>query len=212
MKRLLKICGNSEVEKVKFICEQKFRPDFLGFVFYEKSPRYVSQKLAREFAKLVPSEIKKVAVTVNASLEELGKIVDALQADIIQLHGDESAEFVTQVKEKLGLPVMKAFQIETEEDLQQINNYDADYFLLDKKSKSYGGSGESFNWSILKDFKCNVPCFLAGGVNVENLHQLFQTGLACDVSGGLELQKGIKDVRKIEEFLEIYKKLDSEQK
>ena len=108
----VKLCGVNSFDILDFCCNYSYQPDYLGFVFYAPSSRNISLELASKFKEKIPKNIKKVAVTVNASLEELQKIIKNLEPDFLQLHGDESDEYILEIKKKFGLPIIKAVSLE----------------------------------------------------------------------------------------------------
>ena len=209
MKQKIKLCGINNQEVLKFIINYNYKPDFLGFVFYEASSRFISLKQAEEFCKVIPANIKKVAVTVNADKNYLKNIKDKLKPDIFQLHGEETIEYITQnfTTEK----IIKAIAINNKNDFNKISLYQeyVDYFLFDTKTIEFGGSGASFDWNLLKNVQINKPYFLSGGLNITNLPQaLTLNSNYFDLSSGIELQKGVKDRKKIVEILDFFKNIN----
>lgn len=182
---------------------------YLGFVFFEKSPRNVSIELARELALAVPDGLCKVALTVNASDAELDAILAAVPIDMLQLHGTESPARVVAVKARYGLPVMKAVGVADAKDLPALNDYAkvADQLLVDAKPPKNatlpGGNGLAFDWRLIAGRRWAVPWMLAGGLTPENVAQAMQmTGAQqVDVSSGVESAPGVKDNAKIAAFI-----------
>lgn len=206
----IKLCGFKRKEDIDFACQ--FDIDFMGFVFYEKSPRNVDLGQIQEITKNIPNKIKKVAVTVNVTDLELEEIIQKLKPQLIQLHGEESAKRVQEIKEKFQLPIIKAFRISQKSDLDQIRDFEniADYFLFDAKIAGLkGGSGEVFDWNILKDFKINKKWFLSGGIDEKNLEDALNLTKApiIDLSSAIEEEKGQKSSKLIENFMKIANKL-----
>nr|WP_325253962.1 phosphoribosylanthranilate isomerase [Amylibacter sp.] len=181
---------------------------YLGFVFFEKSPRNVSIELARELALAVPDGLCKVALTVNASDAELDAILAAVPIDMLQLHGTETSARVAEVKARYGLPVMKAVGVADADDLPALNDYAkvADQLLVDAKPPKNatlpGGNGLAFDWRLIAGRRWPVPWMLAGGLTPENVAQAMQmTGAQqVDVSSGVESAPGVKDNAKIAAF------------
>ncbi|MDR6263765.1 phosphoribosylanthranilate isomerase [Roseobacter sp. N2S] len=181
---------------------------YLGFVFFEKSPRNVSIEQARELALAVPDGLCKVALTVNASDAELDAILAEVPIDMLQLHGTESPARVAQVKARYGLPVMKAVGVADADDLPALNDYAkvADQLLVDAKPPKNaalpGGNGLAFDWRLIAGRRWAVPWMLAGGLTPENVAQAMQmTGAQqVDVSSGVESAPGVKDNAKIAAF------------
>lgn len=181
--------------------------DYLGFVFYKDSPRHINYEKARVLTNQTPSNLKNVGLFVNPGLTEIEKALEAADLDMIQLHGNESLQQIQAIKGQFGLPVMKAIRVGGREDLAQLASYEkvCDWLLFDAKSdKAQGGSGQAFEWSLLKDLRLFKPWMLAGGLSVENVAEAI--GLlrpkAVDVSSGVEDAPGIKNPAKIKIFIE----------
>ncbi len=183
----------------------------IGFIFFPKSPRNIEPADAGALADLVRGRAKIVAVTVNATNDELDEIVDLLNPDILQLHGSENPQRVLNVKAIYGLPVMKAFSIRDADDLRQIEPYEglADRFLFDAKAPAGsdlpGGNGVSFDWSMLDVLDEGVDYMLSGGLNCDNVEDAIKMTKASgiDLSSGVESAPGVKDIGKIEAFFEV---------
>lgn len=183
---------------------------YVGFVFFAKSPRNVSVEEAAELAAAVPAGICKVALTVNASDADLDAITSAVPLDMLQLHGRESVERVAEVKERYGLPVMKAIGVADAADLDQIDLYSnvADQLLIDAKPPKGadlpGGNGLAFDWRLLAGRKYwRKPWMLAGGLTPDNVAEALRlTGARqVDVSSGVETAPGQKSAEKIAGFV-----------
>jgi phosphoribosylanthranilate isomerase len=208
MKLDMKICGLSTPEAVEAAITGG--ANHVGFIFFPKSPRHVDLERAAELARLAEGRVRRVAVTVDASDAELGRIVEDVRPDMLQLHGRETPERVRAVKAAFGLPVMKAFSIRAPEDLKRIAAYRgvADRFLFDAKapagSELPGGNGLPFDWRLLAALDADVEYMLSGGLNMGNIARaLAETRPAgIDVSSGVESAPGAKDTRLIAEFLE----------
>lgn len=211
MNALVKICGLSTPESVR--AAQCGGASHLGFIFFPKSPRNVSPKQA---ARLVAdtSDVKTVAVTVNADDTFLDEIVETMNPDILQLHGNESDERVAFVQRRYQRPVMKALAIREAADLEKVTVYErvTDILLLDAKppqgSELPGGNGVSFDWSLIASLSSQAPILLSGGIDQSNLNlALDYVGqekndlVGIDVSSGVESAPGVKDILKIEKFL-----------
>ncbi|MCI5096474.1 MAG: phosphoribosylanthranilate isomerase [Rhodobacteraceae bacterium] len=205
----VKICGLSRPQDVEAVA--RAGAAYAGFVFFPKSPRNVSAEQAAGLAGAVPVGICKVGLVVNASDAELDAILDAVPLDMLQLHGKESPERVSEVKARYGLPVMKAIGIADAEDLPQIDAYSAvaDQLLIDAKPPKTadlpGGNGLSFDWTLLAGRKYwQRPWMLAGGLSPENVATAIRmTGARqVDVSSGVEGAPGLKDADKITSFVE----------
>ena len=183
---------------------------YVGFVFFEKSPRNVSLETAHELALEVPMGIAKVALTVNADDAALEALLDRVPLDMLQLHGSETPERVAQVRDRFGLPVMKAVGVAGEEDLDALEDYAraADQVLIDAKpakdAELPGGNGLSFDWRLLVGRRWAAPWMLAGGLTPDNVVEAIRlTGARqVDVSSGVESARGVKDADLIQQFLQ----------
>lgn len=180
----------------------------IGFIFFEKSPRHVEPANTAHLREIARGKAKAVAVTVDAGDAALDAIVSAMSPDMIQLHGKETPRRVSEVKQRYGLPVMKAFAVSVTGDLARIAPWRgvADRFLFDAKppkgSDLPGGNGVSFDWSLLAALDRDVDYMLSGGLNVGNigdaLRQANPPGI--DISSGVESAPGVKDTALIDEF------------
>ena len=192
MSTKIKMCGLSRPEDIAFANE--VRPDYIGFVFAKKSSRYVTPEKAAELAAKLDKSIVPVGVFVDSDFEEIMHTVNLGAIRIAQLHGNEPEELVKRLQEN-GVPVIRAFQIKSEDDVKKAETSCADHILLD----SGKGSGLTFDWSVLKNAR--RPYFLAGGLDPENVSRAV-TDLhpyAVDVSSGLETD-GVKDRTKMIAF------------
>lgn len=203
----IKICGISTEETADAVTDA--HADMIGFVFFPKSPRHVSVERAKELADRVRGKTKIVALTVNMDDAGLKEIVEGISPDILQLHGKESPERCTQIRETFGIPVMKALGISSKEDLESVQAYVpcVDRLLFDakppKNSDIPGGNGVSFDWKLLKGLELGKPTMLSGGLGPENVREaLAISGVhAVDVSSGVEREKGVKDIELINAFV-----------
>lgn len=202
----VKICGLSTSETVGAALAAG--ADMLGFVRFEKSPRHLSLEAARSLGRQVGERAAKVLLTVDADDSALATAIEALKPHILQLHGRESPERVAALKARFGLPIMKAIAIVSATDLAQIARYEeiADFLLLDSRPAETalpGGSGNAFDWSLLKGFHMRRPWLLAGGLNPGNVGAALAATQApgVDVSSGVESAPGVKDLAKIAAFL-----------
>ena len=204
---LIKICGLSTPESLE--AALRFGADQVGFVFFAPSPRHLSLDKARSLSQQVAGRASKVALTVDASDEDLQAMITHLQPDWLHLHGRESPERVRFIRQNFGLPVMKAIGISTQADLAGLSDYApvADRLLFDAKmpkdSVLPGGNGRTFDWSILQDLKLECPWMLSGGLDAANVQEAIKrTGAtAVDVSSGVESSPGVKDINKLREFI-----------
>ncbi len=180
--------------------------DYNGFIAYEKSPRHLPAQKMNMLASYVPSGTQKVLVTVDASNMLFDEYITALQPDMLQLHGHEDFERIKEIKQRYNLPVIKAIAVKKQQDLLSAKAFEevADMLLLDTKKAdgSSGGTGVTFDWSILDDFQCSKPYFLSGGIGAHNAKIALDAAYTpyLDVSSSLEEQKGVKSPAKIKDF------------
>ena len=202
----IKICGLTRAEDVEtaLLCGA----DMLGFIVEAKSTRRLSVSAAARLSRPAFGCAQRVAVTVDASEGVLETIASDMRPDILQMHGRESPKWLRVVKGFTGLPIIKAVQVRTKADLENARQFEgaADYILLDAKppkgAAQQGGHGLSFDWSLLKDFKCETPLILAGGLSPSNIHTAKQTGIKFfDVSSGVEASAGVKDPSLMRAFM-----------
>lgn len=198
----IKICGIRSNDDINLI--NKYKPDYCGFIFFEKSKRFLKFNKAKELSKKVDNSIKKVGVFVDRPFSEIKAYIDSGIIDFVQLHGNETNELIKKIQD-LNIPVIKAIRINNENDFDQIKKYQPDYFLFDVKSDKFiGGTGESFNWKLLKNYNKDIPFFLAGGINIDNIKDALKTNAySLDISSAIE-KDFIKDPYKTKELFEIY--------
>lgn len=203
----VKICGITNLEDAEL--SVKFGVDALGFNFYPKSPRYIAPEAAAEIIAELPKDVLKVGVFVNETLENIVKTAAVAGLDAIQLHGEETPEFLNEVKAASGLEIIKAFRVSPDFKPEDVLNYNADAILLDAYSpKEHGGTGETFDHAIALAVKnLATTLFLAGGLNLENVVRAINDTRPeyVDVCSGIEEEKGKKDAVKTINFLRIAK-------
>jgi phosphoribosylanthranilate isomerase len=207
MPLLIKICGLKTLEALDVALEAG--ADLVGFVFFPPSPRHVGLQAARALGARVRGRALKVALSVDAGDEELAASIEALEPDLLQLHGKETPERVIEVRSRFGIPVMKALPIAEPADLAPIRLYDevADRLIFDARAERSatrpGGLGKSFDWRLLENLEIRVPFMLSGGLDAENVAEALRiTGApAVDVSSGVERATGDKDLDKIRAFI-----------
>lgn len=203
----VKICGLSTPETT--IASAQAGARYVGFAFVEKSKRFVTLEKAAELALLLPPGVSKVALTMDAEDAYLDAITDQVPVDMIQLHGAETPERVAEVRQKYGLPVIKALGVADETDLAPIAEFSrvADQILVDAKPPRSGalpgGNGVSFDWKLITGRRWAVPWMLSGGLTPENVAEAIRlTGAPqVDVSSGVESGPGVKDTTLIEKFV-----------
>lgn len=209
MKLTIKTCGLKSAEIVTH--SVKNGADQIGFIFFEKSPRHVTVEQAKDAAVPARGTAEIVAVTVDASNEYLDEIVAGLKPDMLQLHGKETPERVSDVKQRYDLPVMKAFSIKDAIDLEKIKPYIgiADRMLFDakapKNSELPGGNGVSFNWSLLDALDPKIEYMLSGGLNADNVSGAIENtnAFGLDLSSGIESSAGVKDKSLMTGFFKV---------
>ena len=195
----VKICGLSRREDIAYV--NAFKPDFIGFVFYEKSKRAVTPEKALELKGLLDRSIKTVGVFVNAAPEFVAELAALGAIDLIQLHGDEDAVYCRQLRLLTDAPLIKAVRVRGKESLAGLENYPVDYFLFDTYQQGvYGGTGKRFEVELGQDIP--KPFFIAGGLDADNVAAVIKKNkpFAVDVSGGVETD-GRKDQKKISAFI-----------
>lgn len=204
----VKICGLTRPKDVTAVADAGAA--YAGFVFFPKSPRNVSIETARELAVDVPVGVAKVALVVDANDALLDAITSAVPLDILQLHGHETPERVTEIRSRYGLPVMKAVGVADAEDVAALDLYAdvADQILVDAKPPKNadlpGGNGVSFDWRLISARRWSVPWMLAGGLTPDNVAEAIAlTGAKqVDVSSGVETSPGVKDAEAIRAFIQ----------
>ena len=207
MSLIVKICGLSTRETLDVALDAG--ADMVGFVFFPPSPRHLSLAAARDLGKQTKGSAAKVALTVDADDATIGNIVEALQPDILQLHGKETVARVRDIKRKFGLQVMKVIAVETAADLGALPAYAdvADRILFDARAPHEatrpGGLGAVFDWRVLEKIELKLPYMVSGGLDAQNLAEAVRVTRAggIDVSSGVERSPGIKDPEMIRAFV-----------
>jgi phosphoribosylanthranilate isomerase len=207
MSLIVKICGLSTRETLDVALDSG--ADMVGFVFFPPSPRHLGLAVARDLGEAVKRRAAKVALTVDADDATLAGVVEALQPDLLQLHGHETAARLRDIKRKFGLPVMKALPVETSADLAALPDYAeaADRILFDalapKEATRPGGLGAVFDWHVLENLDLKLPFMVSGGLHADNVAEAIRvTGAGgVDVSSGVESTPGRKDPEMIRAFI-----------
>lgn len=197
-----KVCGMRNAENIHQT--SKIEPDFMGFIFYEKSKRNAENTLDANIFDEIPLSISKVGVFVNPTLDFILKINEKFHFDYLQLHGEETPEFCENLL-KYGFNIIKAFSIDINFDFNTLLAYKScvSYFLFDTKADFPGGNGIKFDWNILKNYQLDIPFFLSGGIdssdisNIVELQKNISTLFAIDVNSKFEIEPGLKDVDKL---------------
>lgn len=192
----IKLCGLKSLDDIEII--NKYNPEYIGFVFYKKSKRYIDYRMAKILKNALNKNILAVGVFVNEDINTVVKLLNQNIIDIAQLHGNESENYIKTLKKLTNKPIIKAFKVENALDIQKAKQSQADFVLLDSGT---GGTGETFNWSLIKNFE--RPYFLAGGLSIENIKTALDmlSPYALDVSSGIETDNK-KDSEKIKAFIQ----------
>lgn len=200
-KPIVKVCGMRSAENIRAV--ENLGADFIGMIFYPKSPRYVSH-----VPEYLPHKSHLVGVFVNADIDEIDAKRTIYHFDYIQLHGCESIETCRILKSK-GYRIIKAFSVKDNSDLDRTKDFNGlcDYFLFDTKTENYGGSGQTFDWELLKNYNGPTPFLLSGGIGMEQLDALktfrHPQCAGYDLNSRFEKKPGEKDIKLLKNFLEI---------
>ena len=197
----IKMCGLSQKRDIQAVNEIK--PEYIGFVFWAKSKRYISPEKALEFKQMLDENIKAVGVFVDESIEKVAELLENGVIDLAQLHGSETEDYIHKLREMTNKPVIQAFRIRSSVDVERAVKSYADMILLHAGM----GDGKIFDWSLIQDI--TRPYFLAGGLNCENIAEAVRKikPYAVDVSSGIETD-GLKDIKKMTAFAMAVRKED----
>ncbi|MEM7103258.1 MAG: phosphoribosylanthranilate isomerase [Bacteroidota bacterium] len=204
----IKICGMKYPENIKQVGTLK--PDMMGFIFYEKSPRYVNASTVKFATRDLDPEIQKVGVFVKSSIENVIETVRSCKLDFVQLHGGEEVSYCQSIREA-GIKVVKVFHGGPGFNLKEVEPFlqITDYFLFDTKTKNYGGSGRHFDWSVLEGYTYDVPFLLSGGLKPSDLSAIKAIDIpqltGIDANSKLELEPGLKDIEKVKALMNANK-------
>ena len=194
---IIKVCGMRDSENIRQVDE--LHPDWLGFIFWPKSSRYVST-----FPGYMPIHAKRVGVFVDEDIETVRQTAGNYALDIIQLHGQESPEYAAQLHE---WEVVKAISVSSREDIMTYQSYEGlvDYFLFDTKCKTVGGSGQQFDWQVLDAYDGQTPFLLSGGIGPDDAERVsafrHPQCIGIDLNSRFETAPGLKDIHKLKEFI-----------
>ena len=196
---LIKVCGMSIPSQIASLANNA---EFIGFIFYEKSSRYVQTTNGNGYSK-------KVGVFVNESISNILKTIKKEELDYVQLHGSENVEFCREIKKTI--PVIKAFGIDKDFEFSKLESYadEVNYFLFDTKTINHGGSGKQFNWQTLENYTLETPFFLSGGINPESVDDLKKFShpklVGIDINSGFENSPANKNIEQIKQFIDEIK-------
>ncbi len=206
----VKICGLSTPETVDAAIDAGAK--YLGFVFHKPSPRYVPIDAAAWLVGRIPHELYPVGLFVDPDDGTLLDAIGAMNLDLIQLHGNESASRIREIQRLTHIPVMKAIRVASDDDLLYMDGYEetADWLLFDSKPQGAtlpGGTGQTFDWDILAQRTFTKPWMLSGGLTAENVAEALSilSPAVVDVSSGVESAPGVKDIAKIKAFIQAVK-------
>lgn len=223
----LKVCGLTKMDQIQELVS--LNTDFLGFIFYDRSPRFVLNHLSLEEISEINHQ-GKVGVFVNETVEKIVEISEKSNLNFIQLHGDEDEEFIKRLRQMLNenTKIIKVIRIgddktNFENEIKKITNIKSQIsnLLFDTDSKAFGGTGKTFDWQILNEIEIPIPYFLSGGISLENIKNLqnfvkvnmrenktltkLNTPFALDINSKFEIEPGIKDLEKIKTFKSLLK-------
>lgn len=197
----IKICGLKTIEDVNAVNE--FNPDYIGFIFVSDRKRYIEPDKAYELKKALNPSIKAVGVFINEEIDKVVEISERGIVDVIQLHGTEDNDYISELRRRANKPIFKAIRVDSSEDIKIASACLADTVLFDC---GIGGTGKTFDWSLLSEF--NKPFFLAGGLTCDNVSEALKLSpMGLDVSSGVETD-GKKDKEKIKRFISLVRKED----
>lgn len=206
----IKICGLKHAENILEI--SKYPINYCGFIFYQPSKRYFLQQHSLEGLQILVEELNiqkivSVAVFVDETIEEMNRICQSAHISHIQLHGDETPQTCASLRDK-GYTIIKAFGIDTSFNFETISPYknDCDYFLFDTKTPQHGGSGQTFDWKILKGYPIEKPFFLSGGIGLDEIPSVLKINhpqlYALDFNSKLEIEPGLKNIELVKNMVD----------
>lgn len=212
----IKVCGMKEPSNIMEVVNLGI--DYIGFIFYEKSSRFVQDNFCLHKELMINTiKTKKVGVFVNHTLETIIEKIITYRLDLVQLHGNETVDFCHHLKMRVAsldnfmsqVEIIKVFSVGESFDFEQLEAYKpcVNYFLFDTKGTNLGGNGVTFDWKILKNYKHEVPFFLSGGIDMQHVQEIKQlSGLpihAVDINSRFEVSAGLKEVEKIKKFKQL---------
>lgn len=209
----IKVCGIRYLDNIAELAELPV--DMMGMIFYPQSPRYIGKLSSPEIGAFIQyttkNGIDRVGVFVNEDIETVLETVDKYALDWVQVHGDESPQYVRELNKRI--PVIRALSISGKEDIEKTNNYKGlfGYFLFDTKTGSYGGSGKKFDWSLLDLYNGTTPFLLSGGISADDADEILRIDhskfYGVDLNSRFETEVGKKDITLLKKFI---KKLANE--
>ena len=211
----IKVCGLRQQGNIEQVVA--LQPNFIGFIFYEKSARFVGEELSEEYVRSIPQSIKKVGVFVNANPGHILNLVKNYDLQYEQLHGHEMPDICRSISQK-GVSVIKAFSIDEKFNFAMLNNYKSfcDLFLFDTKGENPGGNGMAFDWKLLSKYDNEKPFLLSGGIGLDNIEEIITLSqtmpiYGIDVNSKFETEPGVKDIAKLEELFSLVRVKEQEE-
>jgi len=207
----IKICGLRDKENIAQVAA--LSPDYMGFIFYKPTPRFVGD-IDIETLENISATINKTAVFVDEKAETISALIDKYKFDFIQLHGNETPAFCKALRDEAI--VIKAFGVDNKFDFSKLSKYrnKVDLFLFDTKTGIHGGSGKTFDWNVLDKYDMDIPFFLSGGLNLDNLAEVKNINhpqfYGVDLNSRFETEPGLKDINKLEKAFNLLKNIDDE--
>jgi phosphoribosylanthranilate isomerase len=201
----IKICGMKFPKNILEV--GALQPDYMGFIFYPKSKRYVGEDFSSKSIEKLPENIKKVAVFVNQDINRIIEIQKQFLFDFVQLHGNESVADCKVLKEN-NINVIKVFSVDNHFNFNEVVAYEnvCDYFLFDTKTPKYGGSGQPFDWELLEKYTLSKPFFLSGGLSIHNIGKIkyanYPMLVGLDFNSQLEDSNHKKITEEVSELIE----------
>ncbi|QJD97630.1 phosphoribosylanthranilate isomerase [Mucilaginibacter robiniae] len=196
----IKVCGMKSPDNIKEVAS--LTPDYMGFICYDLSPRFIAA-LPSDVLEALPESIYKTAVFVNESVDKIRLLIQQFGFNAVQLHGNESPEFCNALRDQVT--VFKAFGVDDQFDFSQLDAYMGyvDYFMFDTKTEGHGGSGKTFNWDILNNYHGEVPFFICGGLSLENIEKVKEIKhpafYGVDLNSRFETEPGMKNTQQLRE-------------
>ena len=198
----IKVCGMRDIENISDLYDAGIR--MMGFIFYDKSKRFVSPEVRNSIFGGIHPDTKTVGVFVNAPESFVHEMIDKYHLIFVQLHGEESPDYC--LKMQAHAKVIKAFSVDIDFDFDQVSEYqNCDYLLFDAKGKEYGGNGIQYDWSLLSNYTLETPFLLSGGLGPKDVDKILAFDhpkfAGVDVNSGFEIEAGLKDIEKIKSFI-----------
>ncbi|MDI1256913.1 MAG: phosphoribosylanthranilate isomerase [Flavobacterium sp.] len=201
----IKICGMKFPRNILEV--GALQPDYMGFIFYPKSKRYVGADFSPKSLEKLPKSIKKVGVFVNETSEQIIAMQKQFSFDFVQLHGNESVETCATIKQN-SIPIIKVFSVDNDFNFNEVAAFESvcNYFLFDTKTAQYGGSGKTFDWELLENYTLSKPFFLSGGLSINNIGKIkfnsYPMLIGLDFNSQLEDSNNKKVTKKVSELIE----------